>query len=144
METYTGIIYKLTDNIHYYYGSTVNSLEMRYYSHKYHARNPSSFVYLYFDSIGWENVHIEKVEEITYTSYSALLEEENKYIMKYYNDPLCLNTKLAIKNKDFVRTINKKLSPQQIQEYKSKTTKCVSAKNPRYNNWFGTSNKYTK
>ena len=139
MATYTGIIYKLIGNDHYYYGSTINSLEMRYYSHKYHPRNTSSFVYLYFDSIGWENVSIEKVDEITYINYNQLLEEENKYIIKHYNDPLCLNTKLAIRDKNFVRTINKKLSHEQIHDYRSKSTKFVSSKNPRYNNWFGNS-----
>ena len=128
MEKYTGRIYKLSGNNHFYYGSTFNSLETRLFAHKHHAKNATSLVYLFFDSIGWENVSIEQVNEILCDTYGELLLEENKYILEHYNNPLCLNTHLAVRTPTFKPTINKKLSSQQKQDYKDMINNRINQK----------------
>ena len=111
MSQFIGRIYRLIGNNHFYYGSTVNTLQERFYQHQSNLFGSKQLVHLFYNSIGWENVSIELISETIYTSRTELLHDENSYIMNYYNDPLCLNTKLAIKCHTFVPTIDKTLLP---------------------------------
>ena len=137
-------IYKLFSNDgFYYYGSTVNELHKRLYSHKGMAKRRSSIkVYKHFIDVGWDNITIILVEDYPCKSKQELLRKENEYIVKSLQDPLCLNSrpsllteeerklkgnlackKYAEENRDKVRMMNKiykqnrpKLTEEEIQK----------------------------
>ena len=92
-----GKIYKMicTDG-HFYIGSTINTLNFRFSNHKQDAkREIERPVYKYFNTIGWENVTIELVENYSCKSKKELTRKEDDYIQKSKHDPLCLNFKRA-------------------------------------------------
>ena len=96
-----GKIYRLIcHDGHFYYGSTIQQyLSRRIARHRENsqiARRQQTRVYRYINTIGWNNVKIELVEEFDYTTKEDMLQRENTYIVKSLNDPLCLNNNRAI------------------------------------------------
>lgn len=94
---YDGTVYKLLCNDgHYYIGSTKSELKYRLYHHKQHSvAYPERKVYSYILTIGWDNVKIVSVEQVSCSSREELLKKENEYIKNALSDPLCLNTNKA-------------------------------------------------
>lgn len=86
-------IYKLVcDDGHYYYGSTIQSLDKRLYGHHGSTKIMTSKLYTHIQEIGWDKVKIECIEEVSCKNRKELREIENKYILESRNDSLCLNT----------------------------------------------------
>ena len=91
-----GKIYKLLCNDGYYYiGSTINSLNDRYSAHKNKSKKSNNKLYKHINTIGWENVKIELLEEIIIKNNHELLIKESEYIVKELSNPLCLNTQIS-------------------------------------------------
>ena len=90
-------IYKLLDTVndHFYIGSTTNQLSKRLYEHKRASmKAPQRKVYKYFNSIGWDNVKIILIENISVQNRQELIREEYKVIEKFKDEPLCLNSRM--------------------------------------------------
>ena len=60
-------------------------------------------LYKYFNEHGWDIANIELFSKHQFETKKQLLEEENKYIEKYLNDPKCLNCVRAVENKEAAR-----------------------------------------
>ena len=103
-----GKIYKLIcDDDHYYIGSTTQKLNHRFNNHKTSAKTGTSKAYTYINSIGWDKVKIELVEDFPCTIKSELNTREEYYISKSKSDQLCLNINSAL------------LTPEKRKEYNS-------------------------
>ena len=95
-----GKIYRLLCNDgHYYIGSTVNELRYRLAGHKA-VTISNQKVYKYINSIGWDNVTIELIENFPCDNRDTLLEREDYYIAMVYDDPLLLNMRRAVMTPD--------------------------------------------
>jgi hypothetical protein len=91
-----GKIYKLVcDDGHYYIGSTIQKLNLRFNHHKGSAKTGTSVVYNYINSIGWDKVKIELIEDYPCNIKSELNQREEYYINKSKSDELCLNINSA-------------------------------------------------
>ena len=90
-------IYCLWGNDNYYYiGSTINELKNRLYDHKKHSQLfPDRKVYKHFNTLGWNNVKIECLEEYSCADRNELLKKEDDYIKSVQNDSFCLNQNSA-------------------------------------------------
>jgi hypothetical protein len=90
-----GKIYKLKcSDGKYYYGSTISSLQRRLFDHKSCAKkNPNRKIYNHINTLGWENVNIELIEDFPCSSIRELHNREDYYINNVlkqdYNN--CLN-----------------------------------------------------
>lgn len=80
---------------HYYYGSTINELRIRFRDHKNAAKRQPYRVYEHINQVGWESVKIVLVEEYPCANRQELNKKENEYILAHKTDPLCLNNNLA-------------------------------------------------
>lgn len=101
-------IYKLVcEDGCYYYGSTIDSIQKRFYGHKGSSKTMTSKLYNHIREIGWDKVKIECVEEVSCNNRKELREIENKYILEKKNDPLCLNTLRAYTPDDEKRIMEK-------------------------------------
>ena len=92
-----GKIYKLVcKDGHYYIGSTIQELKLRFNSHKSSSStNNTSRVYTYINTIGWDKVKIKLIEKYPCELKSNLNEREEYYINKSKTDILCLNINRA-------------------------------------------------
>jgi hypothetical protein len=92
-EKIDGQVYVIYDsNGYFYFGSTKNNLERRLLEHKICGEKHSERkIYKHFNSINWENVNIECIEEIKYKSIKKLHKRENFYINKLLSSKFCLN-----------------------------------------------------
>jgi hypothetical protein len=107
----TAKIYQLIcDDGHYYYGSTINELRIRFRDHKNASKRQPYRVYEHINAAGWEDVRIVLVEEYPCANRQELNKKENEYILAHKADPLCLNNNLAC------------LTDAQRKEYKRKHT----------------------
>ena len=91
-------VYKLQDNVNFYFyiGSTCNELRKRLQQHKDHSKVKNYLnrkVYVYFNSIGWENVKIILIQEHNLENRQQLLREEDKIIQMNLENEKCLNTR---------------------------------------------------
>jgi len=87
-----GKIYILQCNDgHYYIGSTIRSLQLRFNSHKSASKTQTSDAYKYINRIGWENVTIELLEVYPCKTKTELVKKEDDYIKQHIQDPMCLN-----------------------------------------------------
>jgi hypothetical protein len=89
-----GKIYKLVcDDEHYYIGSTILKLNLRFNSHKATSKreDATSRVYKHINEIGWDKVKIELIEIYPCDSKKELTEREDHYIQIAKDDHLCLN-----------------------------------------------------
>ena len=84
-------IYRLIcQNGFYYIGSTTQPLETRLKNHKDLSKTLINNVYIHINTIGWDNVLIELLEEYSYKTKKELNTREEYYINQT-NDNLCLN-----------------------------------------------------
>ncbi len=108
-EEKKAFVYKLQcDDGYYYYGSTKNKINYRLNNHKQDCKKfPERKIYKHINEIGWDNVNIEIVKEIVFTSHSDLKKEENYFIKKakHIKDEYCLNEKCS------------KLTPEEKKEF---------------------------
>jgi hypothetical protein len=89
-------IYRIIcDDGHYYYGSTITDLKRRLAGHKCKSKTENSKVYNHINSIGWDRVKIELIENFECNSKRDLTKREDYYIFEKKLDPLCLNTMRA-------------------------------------------------
>lgn len=102
-------IYQLVcEDGHYYYGSTINELRVRFGEHKYASLKHTYRVYNHINSVGWDTVKIVLVECFPCATRQELNKKENEHILAHKADPLCLNNNLAF------------LTPEQKAECKKK------------------------
>jgi hypothetical protein len=118
-----GKIYKLVcDDGSYYIGSTIQKLNLRFNHHKEAAKTGTSVVYTYINSIGWDNVKIELIEDYPCTVKSDLNKREEYYIDKSKSDNLCLNVKRAYlseeKRKEIVQKYYEKHKEEIIENHR--------------------------
>lgn len=89
-----GKIYRLDCNDGYYYiGSTTQELNNRLNNHIYLSKSCINKVYYYINSIGWDNVEINLIENVSCNSKKELCDREKYYINESKSDELCLNFK---------------------------------------------------
>ena len=126
-------IYKIVD-VGYnkcYYGSTITTLNKRFYHHKrdYKQSKKSSNSYQIFDEYGLDNVKIELVELVNVNNKEELLKIEGGYIKN--ND--CVNKNIAGRTKqeyrfdkrDNIKTYNKQYRDKIKQLKFQSTNQCV-------------------
>ena len=99
-----GKIYKLQcDDGFYYIGSTTNSLSGRLGNHKQDSKKyPKRGLYEHINTIGWNHVQIEKIEDFPCKDKNELSAKEDFYINKARgeDDHYCLNINRAIVTKE--------------------------------------------
>ena len=110
-----GKIYILNciDN-YYYIGSTILELSYRLSNHKFLSKKtPDRNVYKHINTIGWDNVIIELLEDYSCKSKRELNEREDYYIKhaKDNNDIYCLNL-----NRAYTTKLEKKENIKQYYE----------------------------
>lgn len=135
-----GKIYKLIcDDDHYYIGSTTQKLNHRFNNHKTSAKTGTSKAYTYINSIGWDKVKIELVEDFPCTIKSELNTREEYYISKSKSDQLCLNINSALltpekrkENKKNHYEANKEAIIESHREYNEKNREKVDAYHAQY------------
>lgn len=88
---------------HYYIGATIQPLNIRFNVHKSTASKSTDAVYKYMNTVGWNNVSIELLEDFPCDSNIALKEKKKEYLLRTSTDTLCLNDK--IENKSINDTI---------------------------------------
>ena len=87
-----GKIYRLLcDDGHYYIGSTIQPLNVRFNVHKHLSKNGVNKIYEYINQIGWDNVTIELIEDYPCDTKKELTDREKYHTAQSKNDPLCLN-----------------------------------------------------
>lgn len=96
-------IYKLQcDDGHFYFGSTSRPLHERYKSHTYGSKVRENVkIYIHINKIGWDRVTIELVEAYPCENNRQLLLKEDEYIRPHIDDPLCLNSNVAVGEEDY-------------------------------------------
>ena len=87
-----GKIYRLLCNDgHYYIGSTIQPLNIRFNVHKHLSKNGPNKIYEYINEIGWDHVDIKLIENYPCDTKKELTDREKYYTTQSKNDPLCLN-----------------------------------------------------
>ena len=85
---------------HYYYGSTVQRLYERLSTHKNLSKTDNTVLYNHINTIGWDNVSMELVENYPCETTQQLRAKEDEYITQSKDDSLCLNVNRAYVSKD--------------------------------------------
>lgn len=121
-------IYKLyCDDGYFYIGSTVDRyLSRRYHKHKCDSVRPEykdNKVYSHIHKLGWSRVKIILIETLDFINHLERRKKENEHIVKYLNDPLCLNTNKAYRTDDELKEymINHR---KKLREKKNAIVKC--------------------
>jgi hypothetical protein len=143
---YKGKIYRLIcDDGFYYYGSTKCELRKKKADHKSDSvRDCNRKLYQHINSIGWDKVKIELIEDYDCDNRKELLVRENEYISNHINNPFCLNTSFPFKTKEqrkqkqkeydtgdkkkAYREMNRELIKQKNKEYYYKNREVLLAK----------------
>lgn len=117
-------IYQLVcDDGHYYYGSTINELRVRFGEHKYASLKQPYRVYEHINKIGWDAVKMILVELYPCANRQELNKKENEYISANKADPLCLNNNLAFltgEERLEKKRIHTRQNKEQLAEYHKK------------------------
>ena len=98
-------VYKLVNTVDetFYIGSTCNTLARRLGQHKTNARKENNLenkAYNQLRKVGLENLKIILINEFYLENKDQLLREENNYIEMYKDDPNCLISRFAIRDKE--------------------------------------------
>jgi len=87
-----GKIYKLVcEDECYYIGSTIQKLNHRFNNHKTLSKKVVCRVYDHINTIGWDKVQIELVENYSCNNKQELNKREQYYVDQSNDDLLCLN-----------------------------------------------------
>lgn len=126
-----GKVYKLTNTTdnHIYIGSTCSTLTKRLQNHKDKSKTRTSKVYTHLSDIGWENVHIELLEEYSCDNKFQLLERERKHITELKPS---LNTKIPTQTWKERYDANRDEILHKQKEYRDNNPDKVSAQRSRY------------
>lgn len=133
-------VYKLQhDDGHFYIGSTINELRVRYKQHKYYAKSfPNRKVYNHINN-EWDKVKIILVEEFVCDNRQQIRNKENEYLKKEIDNPLCLNLLLACagaeNRTEYVKNYNKeyrKNNAEYFKEYNEKNRDVANEKSRIY------------
>jgi len=82
-------IYRLLcEDGNYYIGATIQSLSLRFNTHKHLSKTTLNKIYTHLNEVGWEKISIELIEECLSTEKKARLQH---HIDSHEDDPLCLN-----------------------------------------------------
>lgn len=82
-------IYRLLcEDGHYYIGATIQSLSLRFNTHKHLSKTTLNKIYTHLNKVGWDGITIELVEECLSTEKKARLQH---HIDSHEDDPFCLN-----------------------------------------------------
>ena len=85
-------IYRIVcQNDFYYIGSTTQSLDARLKTHKNSSHSKLTDLHIHINTIGWDDVSIELVEEYPCKSKKELYAREQYYVAQSKHDKLCLN-----------------------------------------------------
>ena len=120
-----GIVYIMYDPLSqfYYIGSTSKTLQQRRSKHITSAKQKNDIiVYNIFNKIGWDNIKIEALTEISYNKKQELLQLEQQYISSCINDEKCLNSMnswCALDKKEYIK-LYYKTNKDKICEMKKK------------------------
>jgi hypothetical protein len=86
---------------YYYIGSTVNDPRYRLNNHKQDSvKFPERPIYTHINSIGWDNVLLEVVEEFPCNTREELYEKEDELVKQSLQDTYCLNHIRAFVSKE--------------------------------------------
>lgn len=120
-----GKIYKLQCmDGHYYIGSTTQKLNHRFSNHKQSSKSDTSKVYTYINSIGWDNVQIELIEDYPCNKKSELNKREDYHIRQSKTDELCLNNNGAY--------LSEEKRKEQKKEYYEANKEAIIEKTRKY------------
>ena len=135
---YKGKIYQLVCSDGYYYiGSTKNELRKRYYEHKsYSQLKQGRRVYKHINNIGWENVKIVLIEELSCKDKEELTRKEYEHILRNKNDEKCLNMLIGNSfDEEYNRNYNKQYredNKDKIKQYKETNKNLLKDYNKQY------------
>lgn len=121
-------VYKLQhDDGHFYIGSTINELRVRYKQHKNYAKSfPNRKVYSHINN-EWDNVKIILIEEFVCDNREQIRRKENEYLKKEIDNPLCLNLLLACFDEEnrteYVKNYNKEYRKNNAEYFKAYSEK---------------------
>jgi len=102
---------------YFYIGSaTQHWLCNRLTGHRQKAKNSPAPVHIKFNELGWDSVKIILIQEIKCESKEEQYKEENTYICKSRNDPLCLNCQMAYREKGEYYLENREILLQKNKE----------------------------
>ena len=116
----TGKIYKIICPDNYFYiGSTKKTLEERLRNHKstYKINKTKFYNHIISNNFNWNDIKIILLEEIKFQNKQELFELENKYIKKYENDILNLNSNNAVFNTEKRKKYKKKTDSEYRQKH---------------------------
>ena len=134
-----GKIYKLVDNLGFYYvGSTCSSLAKRLSEHRRKSKvYPNRKVYKQITN--WDDITIVLIVEVNVENKDLLVREENKHIDR--TDPFCLNSYKAFLTEDQkehynqqYRNENKEKLLQYMQQYYNENKEKIQQQHHEYYN----------
>lgn len=144
---YSKIYVLWCEDEHFYIGSTINELNYRLRDHKHHSKQfPNRKVYAHINTLGWNSVTIQLIEEFSCSSRKELLEKENEYIGSLIQDDHCLNEKAAhLTAEDLLaqQSAYRQEHHDKIMAYKQQYRKEKADKIAAYNKQYVTENKDT-
>lgn len=86
---------------YYYIGSTINDPRYRLNNHKQDSvKFPERPIYTHINTIGWDNVQLEVVEEFPCNTREELYQREDEIVKQSLVDTYCLNHIRAFVSKD--------------------------------------------
>ena len=123
-------IYKLVHipSGYFYIGSTTQLLCKRYTEHKSRSKTNRLPCYVKLNELGWDDIKIILIENISCASKEEQLKHENKYIMENINNAFCLNCKCAVLDREkrkntmdrWIRNNKESLAEHQKEYYQTK------------------------
>jgi len=116
---------------YFYIGSTVNATLSDILSDfKYESKYKKSKLYTHINSIGWDNINIELLEEFPSLTKKELILRQNEYIYNRYTNK-CLNTQTPLNEE---KTKQKKMARRKRSYEKNKEKIKEKAKAYYYEN----------
>lgn len=137
-----GKIYKLvSDDGHYYIGSTTTTLHKRFSAHKSNiSKNTGNGNYTYFSSLPIDDIRIELIEKFPCSTKKELREREDYHIHLSLYDSYCLNTYRAFQTdeekKEYDRLyyyLNKDKAKENMKKYYEENKDKIIEQHREYN-----------
>ena len=124
-------VYKLVNTVDetFYIGSTCNTLARRLGQHKTNARKENNLenkAYNHLRKVGLENLKIILINEFYLENKDQLLREENNYIEMYKDDPNCLISRFAIRDKELCLKEYREKNKDKLIEKKAESIEIIT------------------